>query len=36
MLTETKVTVTAAEADLLVSATLVAVTVNVPAALGAV
>ena len=35
-LTETSVTVTVAEADLVVSATLVAVTVNVPAAPGAV
>ena len=36
MLTDTAVTVTVAEADLLVSATLVAVTVNVPAIAGAV
>jgi len=36
MATETAVTVTVAEADLVVSATLVAVTVKVPAAPGAV
>jgi len=36
MLTETSVMVTVAEADLVVSATLVAVTVNVPAVVGAV
>ena len=36
MLTETSVTVTVAEADLVVSATLVAVTVKVPAVPGAV
>ena len=36
MLTDTSVTVTMADADLLVSATLVAVTVKVPAPLGPV
>jgi len=36
MLTETSMTVTVAEADLVLSATLVAVTVNVPAVAGAV